>query len=309
MLGAFAHRHGDRRRPRARSASGSPSASGSSASPPPWSGSCSSRLADRSRDGGSARAREQRLGEPQVERRRHLEVLGLGRVDQDPAAGGLDQHRLVGRPPRPSRDRPPAPRAAPRPGTPAASAPPRAGRDRGSPRRRVVHLTSLWELNAARSARGDPLDRVGDRGRRRSRRRPRGRPRGSRRRPRSAPAVSSGRAASWIATSSVSTASRALATDARAGLAAGEDPDARRRLRRVGAVRLDRRRLVGVPRRAGDDDRRDAGRPEGLDRPLDHRPPGERHEGLRAAGSEPLSGAGGRDDRGDGRCAISRTRC
>jgi hypothetical protein len=45
-----------------------------------------------------------------------------------------------------------------------------------------------------------------------------------------------------------------------------------------------------------DDHRADAlGPGERLERPVEERPAGELHEGLRAAGSEPLTGAGGRD--------------
>ena len=40
---------------------------------------------------------EQQLGDPQVERRRHLEVLGRRGVDEHLAARPLDQHRVVGR--------------------------------------------------------------------------------------------------------------------------------------------------------------------------------------------------------------------
>ena len=54
--------------------------------------------------------------------------------------------------------------------------------------------------------------------------------------------------------------------------------------------------LVARRRRDHDDGDR-LGSPHRLERPLDQRLAGELDEGLRAAGSEPLSGAGGRDDR------------
>jgi hypothetical protein len=56
--------------------------------------------------------------------------------------------------------------------------------------------------------------------------------------------------------------------------------------------------LILVARRDRDDDWSDgARRLERVERPLQERPPDEGHEGLRAAGSEPFAGAGGRDDR------------
>ena len=188
--------------------------------------------------------------------------------------------------PRRGPDRPPARRAAPRPGRPGASAPPRARRDRRSPRQPSVPFPPLGcEMRSRRI--GDLLDRVGHRG---------GGDRavglGVRGRVATTPSISSGvtsgRAASWIATSSVSTACSALATD----WARVAPPST--------TLEVVAGQLVDVAGGTGDDDRTHrAGRTAGVDRPLDHRPAGKRHEGLRAAGSEPLPGAGGRDDRGD----------
>jgi hypothetical protein len=72
----------------------------------------------------------------------------------------------------------------------------------------------------------------------------------------------------------------------RAGLAAGDDPE-------VAAGEV-----VDVPARRSDHDRPNALRgAQRVQRPVEHPPTRELDEGLGAAGSEPLSGAGGRDDR------------
>src|SRR5262249_38065860 len=56
--------------------------------------------------------------------------------------------------------------------------------------------------------------------------------------------------------------------------------------------------VLGGPGRGGDDYPADARRlAQRRDRPLDHRPAPQLDEGLRAAGSKPLTGAGGGDDR------------
>ena len=107
--------------------------------------------------------------------------------------------------------------------------------------------------------------------------------------------VTSGRAASWIATSSVPTAAERVGDRLRAGWR-------RRRPRRGRRPRSS----WTCPGGTGDDDR--AHRPPARKAAIDHSTiglPGQRHEGLRAAGSEPLPGAGGRDDRGDGRCGAA----
>ena len=109
------------------------------------------------------------------------------------------------------------------------------------------------------------------------------------------PEVISGRAASWTATSSVPTAARALDTDSARVLPPATDAE------------IAARQLVDVARRCGDHDRA-APTPQPRKAAIDHATiglPATRHEGLRTAGSEPLSGAGGRDDRCDGCCRAA----
>ena len=133
-----------------------------------------------------------------------------------------------------------------------------------------------------------PLDRVGDRGggdhagglgRPRRGRRPGLRP---------APASAAAGRRRGSRRSSVPTASRALATDCARVAPPGDDAEV------VAAE------VADVPRRRGDDDRAHRARTPGRRRSTT-RPsavPATGHEGLRAAGSEALPGAGGRDDRG-----------
>ena len=224
----------------------------------------------------------------EVERRRHLEVLGRGRDGSGPCPP----------PPRPASPRRSRPRRAPgRPSSAARSAStrktcgvcaaqsssrssvssttnaplPSYGRGeslRPAGARLIVSVTGAAAITPAASGSAARVATT----------------------PSTSSGVSSGRAASWIATSSVSTAARALATDS-----------ARVAPPSTTTSSLDPAELVTWPGGHGDDDRAHRhGRRAGLDRPLDHRPAGERHEGLRAAGSEPLPGAGGRDDCGDG---------
>ena len=202
-----------------------------------------------------------------------------GRVDQDLAAGLLDQHRVVG----------------------GGGDPLRVGVEGLAQRRRPEDLGGLGgpEVIAA--------DGLGD-----GRAAPREVPfagRGSRARftvsVSGAAAITpsaSGREASLATSSSISSARdqrpgrvvdrHQLGLDPlesgghglRAVLAAGDGHDA---LAQLGLV----------ARRQRDDHGADAlGPRERLERPLDQPPAGERDEGLRAAGSESLSGAGGRND-------------
>ena len=155
-------------------------------------------------DGLVARLGRAAARQPQVERRRHLEVRrpGLGWISTSPA-GRLDQHRLVGRLGDRAAGSASSAAAAPRPGRPAASAPPRA-RGRGRP----------WLAGELRPALGAAasLDRVGDR-------------RGgdhaggvgvgasAATTSSTSSAVTSGRAASWTRPARSPTAARASATD------------------------------------------------------------------------------------------------
>ena len=98
--------------------------------------------------------------------------------------------------------------------------------------------------------------------------------------------MTSGRAASWTATSSVSTSLESRRHGLRAVLAAGDGHHALAQVQpRDPAAAAT---ITGPTLSAGanaSSDHSTIGRA------------GERHEGLRAAGSESLSGAGGRDDR------------
>ena len=212
-------------------------------------------------------------------------------MDQDRPPRRLDQHRLVGGGVAAPRHRPRAPRAAPRCGRPGASAPPRAGERSSvcSTTRAAFGISGMTNASfVPRPAVGCPLDRVGDRGGGDRRRRPRGRRRG--RRPGLRPAP--GSAAAGRRRGSRPARSRPPPGRWRP---TGRGWRRRRRLPRSGSPA----RSSVVARRRGDDDRAHRlARPEGVERPLDHRPSRQRHESLRAAGSEALPGAGGRDDCG-----------
>ena len=204
-----------------------------------------------------------------------LRFCGGDRVDQHRAPRRLDQHRLVGGGVAAARSAASASRSASARNTCGVC----AAQSRDAIQRRLDRERRICHLMGGkcdRSVPAGPLDRVGDRG-------------GGDRAgglgvgvevatsASISSGVSSGRAASWIATSSVSTAARALATDCGPGGAAVDDAEV------VAAE------VVDVPGRAGDDDRahrrRGRGRPRSTTRPSACRPAARRPSGrrLRAA--------------------------
>ena len=220
---------------------------------------------------------QNQLGDAQVERGRHLDVLRARPSGSGPGRPGARRASRRRWPPAASRDRR-APRAARRRGTPAESGPPRgrSGRASAPPGRRrraclIVSVTGAAAITPAASASRGELARP---------------PR------RSAPAVTSGRAASWTTTISSPQSSSAFATDSERC-----SPPATATTPRSATE-------PSCARRRRDDDLADArSAAERVERPVEHRPPGELDEGLRAAGSESLPGAGGRDH---GRCGGAR---
>ena len=158
------------------------------------------------------------------QRRRHLEVLGRGRVDQHRPSRRLDQHRLVGR--GVARLGVDLERLAQRlaPGRPAASAPPRGGSDRASPRRRALRFPSQGRCRSDRAC--DPARlTVSVTGA--AAIAPAASGSASRLATSSSTSsgVSSGRAASWIATSSVLDRRQGVGDGLGAGRAAGDDAE------------------------------------------------------------------------------------
>ncbi len=234
-----------------------------------------------------SRASAQLRGRPRVVTLR-LRRRGPART-QDPSPGRV-------RPARRRRWRRPAPRpalsalaAAPRPGRPAASAPPRAA---SRPRCRG----DLHRLAAA-SHRAHPLDRVGDRRRRDHAGGPRGRGERGRRRRRSARRVDQ-RARGVVDDDQLAIGSggaRAPSrTDSERDRLRRRPPSSSRpaKARRSASSALRRR-----PGRRSRPATTASPAANAARRPGEQRPPGELDEGLRAAGSEPLPGAGGRDQR------------
>ena len=108
--------------------------------------------------------------------------------------------------------------------------------------------------------------------------------------------VSSGRAASWIATQLGVDRGQRVGDGLGAGRAAvdGRRPSRPSSSCDVPAGDRDHDAATGIAAEAG------------VEGPGDHRPPSERHERLRAAGSEALPGTGGRDDCGHLRPGVLR---
>ena len=193
-------------------------------------------------------------------------------MDQDPAAGRLDQHRLVGRRRDAARIGRQRLAAAPRPGTPAASAPPRARRD---PRldsiaasapsavlsrpsgalRLIVSVTGVAAIAPAASGSATRVAIT----------------------PSISSGVTSGRAASWIATSSVLDRRQGVGDRLGPGRAAVDHAEVVRRRGR-GRGPAGRRRRSSAPRRA-------ARRPRSTTRPSAGRPAARRPSGRRLRAS------------------------